>query len=282
MDYCFDTSAVNRLHDDASKQAIILGLLSANRVLVSELNLIEVMTTADVERRVSLCLLLKQLARGVRPLLTPTTLLRKLTIAYLNNQPTADITDDGVFSKTWCVLQRPEKYADEDARQFFYQEKREIEDRFTKAHRVGRTQFPDLYPPGERPRSLGQTLRFFCRNPLSFFATTAVLYESIAHRALPESEMRQLFIDLPEWPLFLAGWAQGLYARALQHENFGARRNVGTIDLWFALYLENCDFLVTDDTQQYQALRVIRCLAGGRHKKARVMLYDQFRARLVL
>jgi hypothetical protein len=216
------------------------------------------------------------------PLLTPTTLLRKLTIAYLNNRPTANITGDGDSPEAWHVLQRPEKYADESARQFFYLEKREIEDRFTKAHRVGRIQFPEIFPPGQRPRSLGQTLRFFCHNPISFFATTAVLYESITDRTLPESEMRQLFIDLPEWPLFLAGWAQGLYARALQKENFGARTNVGTIDLWFALYLENCDFLVTADTQQYQALRVIRCLAGGRNKKGKVILYDQFRARLIL
>jgi hypothetical protein len=62
-----------------------------------------------------------------------------------------------------------------------------------------------------------------------------------------EFVMRELFIDLPEWSLFLARWAQGMYALALQERNYGARRTVGTIDLWFALYLEHCGFLVTDD-----------------------------------
>ncbi len=45
MDYCFDTSAINQLHDDPHRHEIVAGLVAANRVLISELNLIEVMTT---------------------------------------------------------------------------------------------------------------------------------------------------------------------------------------------------------------------------------------------
>jgi hypothetical protein len=51
--------------------------------------------------------------------------------------------------------------------------------------------------------------------------------------------------------------AQGMYALALQERNYGATRNAGTIDRWFALCLEHTDFLVTDDRMQYKALRVI-------------------------
>jgi hypothetical protein len=54
MDYCFDTSAINRLHDDSEHEAIILGLLAGNRLLISEWNLIEVIGTANVQRRLSL------------------------------------------------------------------------------------------------------------------------------------------------------------------------------------------------------------------------------------
>jgi hypothetical protein len=282
MDYCFDTSGINRLHDDPCRQEIIVDLLTASHVLISELNIIEVLTTKSVERRLSLLRLQGQLTRGVMPLLTPTVLLRNLTTALIRGAPTEAITSGRDNPDAWLALQRPEDFLDEDSRQAAYVEKQNIENRFSDAHRRARTELPQFFPPGERPKSLGQTIRFFCKNPLSFFPTVAVLYEEITKTSLTVDAMRDLFSDLPEWPLFLAGWAQGLYARALQEQNYSARTNPGTIDLWFALYLEHCDFLVTDDYGQYKALRVIKALATRRHPKAKVLLYDQFRARLVL
>jgi hypothetical protein len=133
----------------------------------------------------------------------------------------------------------------------FYEEKCRMEDGFTRSHQRGRIEFPGLFPPGQRPRSFGQTLRFFCREPLTFHPAAAVCYEDITGNKLSLDEMRQLFLDLPEWALYFGAWAQGLYARALQRENYGANTNAGAIDLSFGLYLEHCDFLVTDDFRQH-------------------------------
>jgi len=215
------------------------------------------------------------------PLLTPTALLRTLTIARFNGISSPPITSDGTCPEAWLALQHPEKFLDEDARQFFYKEKKNIEDRFTNVHRVARVELSDLFPGG-RPKSLGQTLRFFCKNPLSFLHTASVLHEGITGKALDMDGMRLLFTDLPEWSLYLAVWAQGMYARAFQNENYGSTRNAGTIDLLFALYLEHCDFLVTDDREQFKALRVMNVLSRRRQPRATVLLYDQFRRRLVL
>jgi hypothetical protein len=33
MDYCFDTSGLNRLHDDKDREFIVAGLLATNNVL---------------------------------------------------------------------------------------------------------------------------------------------------------------------------------------------------------------------------------------------------------
>ena len=107
----------------------------------------------------------------------------------------------------------------------------------------------------------------------------AATYEGITGNKLSPDEMRQLFTDLPEWALYFGGWAQGMYARALQAQHYGANRNAGAIDLLFALYLEHCDFLVTDDFRQYQAFRVLKCLA---RRKAKPILYRELRKRLVL
>lgn len=226
MDYCFDTSAVNHLHDDAERKAIVSGFLCANRALVSELNLVEVMATTNAERRLSLCQLLKQLTRGNMPLLTPTTLLRKLTIAHLNGQSEVTITGDKATPEAWFTLHCPERCANEEAREFFQEEKSRIEDQFTKAHQRGRIEFPTLFTSEQRPRSLGQTLRFFVRNPLSFYPTAAACYEAVTNRPLRTDEVEHLFRDIPEWSLYLAGWAQGFYARGLQLENLARARTL--------------------------------------------------------
>lgn len=94
--------------------------------------------------------------------------------------------------------------------------------------------------------------------------------------------MKALFKVVPEWPLYLAGWAQGMYARAIQEQNFGAKRNPGTIDLWFAVHLAHCDYLVTNDHGQYKALRLINVLGERRRERAHVLLYEQFRSQFVL
>ena len=279
MDYIFDTSAINRLHDDPQHEAIVAGLQAGNRVLISEWNLIEVIGTSNFERRLSLCRLMKQLTRGYMPLLNPTVLLRKLTLAYVRNEENVSISHDQDSRDAWDLLQHPEQCLDEEARQSLYQEKRRMEEGFTRSHQVGRIQFPDLFPPGERPRSFGQTLQFFCREPLTFHPTVAATYKGVTGNELSPDEMRQLFTDLPEWALYFGGWAQGMYARALQAQNYGASTNAGAIDLLFAVYLEHCDFLVTDDFRQYQALRVLKCLA---RRKTKPILYRELRKRLVL
>lgn len=93
--------------------------------------------------------------------------------------------------------------------------------------------------------------------------------------------MDSLFVALPEWPLYLAGWAHGMYARALQGQNYSPRKNPGAVDLWFAVYLEYCDFFVTDDLGQFKALRVMRTLTRRRSPRAKVLTYEQFRSRLL-
>ena len=64
-------------------------------------------------------------------LLTPTVLLRKLTLAHASNQPSTAITSDETTPEAWLALQQPEKFLDEDSRQGFCKEKQDIENRFS-------------------------------------------------------------------------------------------------------------------------------------------------------
>jgi hypothetical protein len=138
-----------------------------------------------------------------------------------------------------------------------------------------------LFSVDERPESFGSFLRFYCENPEAYLASTSQLYEEITGQALAVESMRSLFPEIPQWPLYLAGWAQGMYAQAIQLQNFSPRRNPGTIDLWCAIYLEHCDAMVTNDKGQYGALRVLKVLSR-RRPRAKVLSYGQFRAQFII
>jgi hypothetical protein len=282
MDYCFDTSAINRLNDDPDQKAIVAGLLAANRVLITAVNVIETVVTEDPARRLSLLRLQQQLAKENRQLRIPPELLREMTMAYARNLSSVTLTIvEETGAGVWWALHEPETVT-EEARQEGYVWKKKLEDGFTGANRLARPEMQKLFGTGDRPKSIGKLIQLLCKNPLSFISTMSRSYQSITGKPLSIEEMRELFVAVPEWPLYLAGWAQGMYARALQDRGYSPRNNPGTIDLWFAIYLGHCDFLVTNDVGQYKALRVINVLSNRRTPKTRILLYNQFRRRLVL
>jgi predicted nucleic acid-binding protein len=280
MDYCFDTSGINRLHDDPDRQAIVAILLAENRVLITSLNIIEAAVTENAERRNSLLALQRQVSSNDRPVRLPTEVLRHLTLAYVQRLPSADIAIDDSDAQFWWVLHEPER-VNETIRQEAYAWKKELEKSFSESHQDARTEMRKLFSP-KPPKSLGQLLQFCCNNPHSFLPTASTLYKEITGSPLEEAEMRDLFRVVPEWPLYLAGWAHGMYARAIQDQNYSPKKNPGTVDLWFAVHLAHCDVLVTDDLGQYKALRVINALGERRRGRARVLTYDQFGRHLSL
>jgi hypothetical protein len=281
MLYCFDTSGLNRLHDDRDRDAIVAGLLATNQVLVTALNIREAVATENAARRISLMKLQRRLANGFRPLRTPIELLREVTLAHIQNRTSVTLTIDESSQGLWWALEEPEGLSKE-LQQESYEWKKNLEDQFTEAHRRARRELQKAFAPADRPKSLAKLLHLFCHNPKMILPTVSSVYQSIAGRPLDMEGLLEVFRSLPEWPLFMAGWAQGMYARALREQGYGPRGNAGTIDLWFAVYLAHCDFLVTDDRAQYKALRVINTLGQRRRDRAKVLLYDQLRKRLVL
>ena len=64
MDYCFDTSAVNKLHDDRERDELLKGLHSAGSIHVTAYNVVEVCATKSAQRRTALLFLLKSMANA--------------------------------------------------------------------------------------------------------------------------------------------------------------------------------------------------------------------------
>jgi hypothetical protein len=273
VDYCFDTSAVNALHDDPIRARIVASLLADNRALVTEFNFFEVLATKDMERRVSLVTLLKDLAAGTRPLLSAPALVRRLAIAHRDQLSSMEITTEN--QTVWQILHDPREFLDEESRLAILEQKTLTEDRFRQINERARIEIRSMFP-GALPRTFGGMLRFFAKNPICAFDSVARPYQAITGRALSINGMLELFVDIPEWPLFMSEWAHGLYSRALQERGCG-KRNTGAFDLMCAVYLEHCDRFVTADGPQYRALRVINAfLPRRRQPKPKVVFYKQF------
>jgi hypothetical protein len=287
MDYCFDTSAFGARHtlslyDDPERPALVAGLLASGRVLITSVNVFEASACEDQTRRIGLIHLQKQLIGDYRPLLVPTELLRQVTLAHFQGAPNATITISDNHWGIWNGLHEPEQLGERE-RQEVHNWKLSLESPFNEAHREARSEFERVFlvAPQDKPLSVARVIRLLRENEQLILNTASPVYKRITGTGLDLPRMRTLFQDLPEWPLYLAGWAHSLYHRALKREGFGATSNPGTVDLMSAIYLRHCDYFVTADAKQRRALRVLN-MFNTREPRTRVISYQEFRRRLVI
>ena len=277
MIYCFDTSALNHLHDDTEVANLTTGLIVTNTVWITALNVIEVGITEDAERRNSLLQLQRKLTDNRRPLQIPNRLIRERAAAYAARLDRADLSvgeEDGV----WIALSNPQ-LIDEVLRQELYGWKKELENDFRQAHENARPDFQQLFDSGVgRPRTAASLLRHYIGNEDFLFELTSGIYEEVTGVKLQREELFQFFRAVPQWPFFFLGWAYAVYARAIRQEKFG-RKNAGNIDLWCATYLPSCDVFITEDFAQYKALRLINTF---NQRRTKVLLYSRLRQRLLI
>ncbi len=277
MIYCFDTSALNHLHDDTEVTNLTTGLVVTNAIWITALNVIEVGITEDADRRSSLLQLQRKLTDNRRPLQIPNRLIRERAVAYAAGEDRAASSvgeEDGV----WIALRNPQ-LIDEASRQELYRWKKELEDDFRQAHENARPDFQQLFDSGVvRPRTAASLLRHYIDNKDLLFELTSGIYEEVTGVKLQREKLFQFFRAVPHWPFFFLGWAYSIYARAIRQKNFG-RNNAGNVDLWCATYLPSCDVFVTEDVAQYRALRLINKF---NRRRTEVLLYSRLRQRLLI
>lgn len=277
MIYCFDTSALNCLHDDPECANMTVGLTATNTVWITALNVIEAGITNETVRRISLLKLQKQLGRDIRPLQIPNLLLQECASAFAARQSRKDLSIGKDQNGIWYALSNPEQI-DEAARQKLYAWKKELEDNFRTAHERGRPQFQKLFESMERPRNVATLLRHYMQRTDFLYEVTAEIYEIGTRVKLQRDEFSSFFDSAPQWPFFFLGWAYAIYARAIQPANYG-RSNAGTIDIWCATYLPSCNVFVTADAAQYKALRLINTF---NQRPCRILRYSTLRRSLLI
>jgi hypothetical protein len=180
MIYCFDTSALNRLHDDADMKSLRDGIIATNTVWITALNVIEAGITENIGRRLSLLQLQKKLSGHRRPLQIPNHLIRELAVAYANRRPSGDLSiaedQDGI----WVALNDPEAI-DETTRQELYHWKSDLENDFKASHAKARPDFQQLFVSGiaARPPSALSLLRHYRKSEDFLFEALSDIYESL-------------------------------------------------------------------------------------------------------
>jgi hypothetical protein len=286
MIYCFDTSAINALHDDGERDKVVSRLLTApHRTHISCVNIAEAVSTSDEPRRHSLLLLLRQMSNGTNPLKMPNKLIRRATKAFARGKLSLTVTITDEDSAFWWLMDDPTS-ANGIRQVEALRWKESLERPFIEAHREARPAFQSLFndPTTPPPRSVAQLLRSFRQQDGAIYEFLKRFYKKETGRYLSRDTMWRMFDVLPMWPLYLAGWGHEMFARAIRTSNYGIRGKPGTLDLWCAIYLPICDRFVTNDDGQYRALRLLNVLNKRFFEtptKTHVLRYHRFKEELV-
>lgn len=270
----FDTSAVNALLDDPDRARIIQGL-GGFTVLPTVVAVSEIAATPEDERRHQLLRLLKEIGQNNVPLAAPNKMIIRLCVAYRERDPSPTLNDGEEERAAWSVLNRPEQVnamLAEVARNYH----EEQEATFRVVYEEMRKQLEPAARSGERPRNVKELIQRI--EGRAVFAFVNAIYNRATGHDLPETELQRLLNTVPQWPMFLLGYACALYQRSVQEFNFGHRKKPGQFDLWSATYLPCCNYFVTDDRRQRRAL--IRANSHGT-RRASVLAYREFRKRLL-
>jgi len=274
MIYCFDTSAINQLCDDAEREPIVAGVLAAHSVYVTAVNCVEVLGTKSEGRREQLQALLRELARGQEPLALPIDLLKLRTLEYAAGT-------DRLASKELNYGMSVDDYFGLDGK-----EKKEVQDlrdlweRSFEVFAKVRSTFDQMFKDGkaERPSSFAVLIREHYQEEAFLFSMMEDLY-TITGEKLPANKLNDFFAGVPEWPVVLLGLAYASFARSMKAEGYGHKGKAGAIDLWSSTYLLHADIFVTHDKDQFRGFRLANTANPG---QVRVHRYTDFRQRLLI
>ena len=282
MYYLFDTSAVNHLLDDEYSDAICTGVIATNTVRVSSLNVIEAASTTGCVRRDALLRLLSRLTKGARPLEFPNSLVIALCKAREELVDRLNISIGSDNEDLWLILNKPELLdTNPDFRHKCDSYRKSMERDFRSLHHNARPHYQTLFKQGEseRPLSAGAFMRRCCSNQEFIAIAVGDFFHHATGKFLPDEEIPKFITAVPELACFLLAYAHSAFTRGMQDKDYGASKNVGFIDLWFAAYLPLCDCLVTADAAQYRTLRLINVFNP---QPTQVLTYNEFRRRMLI
>jgi hypothetical protein len=110
-------------------------------------------------------------------------------------------------------------------------EKRALEDPFREAHRLARPEFQKLSSTRRKIDLWASKLvKLFRDQERIAYEAVAPLWKRLIGTDLLIEAYRDLMVHVPQWPLYLAGWAHAMPNRAIRERNYGAANHLGATE----------------------------------------------------
>ncbi len=252
----FDTSAINRLTDDAGHEALLQGLKAGFYQRLTFTSISEVAQNSGAERRERLFGVCKQLLTSGDCLLPVGELLQKLVRAFDTDTATfewckVDVRlDEAVEAavRSAAISDDLSEAAREEARpmkQLFESMLRDTKPAFDKVLAVN---------PSARPERVGELIGGLQRGG-QYWKMARSLYDRLAGHSADEEMVRKFWDSTPPFRCLLGALCAALYDKNVRLPNAPGSLKPGWADTFMAVYLPYCDQFVTADDRQLACYR---------------------------
>lgn len=280
---CFDTSGINQLLNDPQNETLRSRLVLNRRPRVTALNVIEIARTKSPARREALRRLEFELSSGELPFEIPNDLLLRYTRALIAGAGEMEVTLEGDGRALWSALARADAVTEELQAELLRWTRELDESRRLAGVALGTAVDEKLPRAVDRVSGPIPLLRQFMmrENWLKVYWFPARVVKEETGKVLPASKLDALLTAAPGfWAVYLSAIVVQMYADAFWHREHGRRPKPSLLDMWAGMYLPLCDDFVTNDFDQFTALRIMNVFSG-RRPRARVLTWPQFRKDLL-
>jgi len=274
-----DTSAINYIYDDSRSDRITSILKEKARIYLSIFNIVELACEKDKNRRIGLIKIAKKLIGNYLPLAMPGELLKRSLISICFGKKNMNNSMSKDWDAIWIALNEPELIDNEEYSEIITWKKNQ-EKWYQNMHESGRPKIQKAIQ--QLPKSEQKKLTYSFSRTITYYSKQQDLVTSLIDNIsfnnklkLRNDEIAQIIITHSEhWRFFLAGMVYGLYSRSLRFQNYGKKKNPGSIDTQQSIYLSTSDIIVTADNYQF---RMMRLLVPFGHIKRYAWNYKKFR-----
>jgi len=241
-------------------------------VVLTYVNLQEIISTTSTERRRSLIDRFKRLLRPGRCLIPPGEIVRQMISAHVKAPGDFDwMNVDVGMPQGFEDLMSRRDYLDEEFCTDQRIEQREVEKRFRQSLKSLRPALDEI-PVSDRPASFEEFVTMEADGKPLWDFGPGIYYKASGVR-LADPEIKDFMKRCPPFHALCLGQTIGSYDWSLGRQQGPKNQPAGRNDLMMAVYMPYCDQFVTNDSSQREALREV---ASKVQMPCQVLSFDEF------
>lgn len=273
----FDTSGLNALADDLDAGALMAGVAAGYFVRLTETNVAELVATRSAERRRQLIEVCQQL-RGAGECVQPyNRIIEKLASAYAAAPQSFDWRRVNISCpELERELARPALLNNDSVSEEVRSDFKALNRSFEELYRGARERFP---VDSQDPVSFPGTVDIAATEGGPFWTLAADMYSKAASNHIQEPDIRAFTHSCPPFNSLILALFVAQYHRCIRDPRSAAVFDAGRLDLLMAVYLSYCDWFVTNDPGQLNALSAVASIVG---LSTRIVPYAEFRSSLLM